>query len=295
MGQTKLLIVPGKPSEFQMELLEPVIPIYYEISPGSTSEVDWPTDPGWWDLSARKVNLNEINFCQAGDTMFFSHGSFRPFRIFYTAANIGRSHSVPPGTIPEKAAFTHAPVIDVRRPLNAFSPNPDAIRAMPYQNFQTDAIFTVTQIGSDFYGNALHGKTGGVDGVVACEVKIVLKTVSDSLKNFDTTYVGRQFKFSKSAATFGVLVTSYVSATEIRGVAYSSGEKGPDLLYNVPYDLSAGVDFGFGTGTADDTSWEEGYWNDSAGWPRTVCFFESRLVFGGTKGIPGYALVFKSQ
>lgn len=281
-GSNKITNTAWKAVRTSDGVTEPILPLYYEPSLGSNSDVDWPTDPGWWDLNARGTSLNEIQFAQAGDTLFFAHGTFRPFRIFFNAANIGKSHSYPPGTIPEKAAFMLAPVIDVRRQSNALAPNPDAVRAMPYQNFQTDAILTVTSIGTDFYGVNKHGASD----VVECEVKIVMKTGSDTFNRFDTTYVGRQFKFSKTAQTFGVLVTAYVSPTEIRGIAYSSGQKGPNLLYTITYDLSGGIDFGYATNTPDDTSWEEGYWNDSSGWPRTVCFFESRLVFGGTKGFP---------
>lgn len=39
----------------------------------------------------------------------------------------------------------------------------------------------------------------------------------------------------------------------------------------------------FATATTD---WEESYWSDYRGWPRAICFFGSRLVYGGTNNNP---------
>lgn len=34
------------------------------------------------------------------------------------------------------------------------------------------------------------------------------------------------------------------------------------------------------------TTWREGYWSDYRGWPKTVCFHQQRLVFGGSESFP---------
>jgi hypothetical protein len=34
------------------------------------------------------------------------------------------------------------------------------------------------------------------------------------------------------------------------------------------------------------TKWREGYWSDYRGWPKTVCFHQQRLIFGGSTSFP---------
>lgn len=263
-------------------IIEPVIPITYGFDP-STFDTDWPTALDWWDLGARGINLSEIQFCQAGDTLFFAHGSMRPFRILYNAAQVGVVHKIPPNTIPEKPAFMQIGYSDVRRTNTIALPNQDAARNIPFQNPNVSTVLRVTSAGADFYGN----NQVGAGGPVSCRVTIDIVTPSlDGIFAFDSSYEGRQFKFSKDASSFGVFITKFISTTQCIGVAYSDGAFNNVILLPVVTNLAAGPTYGYGVGTADDSSWEAGFWNDVNGWPQTVCFFESRLVFGGNKSFP---------
>lgn len=57
--------------------------------------------------------------------------------------------------------------------------------------------------------------------------------------------------------------TGYTSGTEVTGTVITA-----------IYDTSA------------TTRWREGYWSDYRGWPKTVCFHQQRLIFGGSETFP---------
>ncbi len=42
----------------------------------------------------------------------------------------------------------------------------------------------------------------------------------------------------------------------------------------------------FGAATTDSTTWNEGAWSPFRGFPQTICFYNQRLVFGGTNSKP---------
>lgn len=76
---------------------------------------------------------------------------------------------------------------------------------------------------------------------------------------FSRDHVGAIFKFGTGA----IIVTGYTNSTTVDGE-----------IIDV---LASG---------AATISWEESAWSDYQGWPRTVGFFEGRLVYGGSKKSP---------
>lgn len=82
-------------------------------------------------------------------------------------------------------------------------------------------------------------------------------TASDTL--FDPKHVGAWFFLHDSA----VVVTAYTSPTVV--------------TVTIPEVLSA---------TTATDHWSEHAWSDYRGWPRTVGFFEGRIVYGGTASQP---------
>jgi len=84
-------------------------------------------------------------------------------------------------------------------------------------------------------------------------------TASDDY--FSAAWVGRKFRINGGTVT----VTAYTSATVIEGTI-------------------GDVDL---TGTDASNAFEEWAWSSSKGYPRTCIFFQDRLVFGGTRALPG--------
>lgn len=87
-------------------------------------------------------------------------------------------------------------------------------------------------------------------------------TASDDF--FDPLHVGAHFKLNHSGTTGVAIVAGYTSATEV--------------------EIIVQVDFGATTATTD---WQESFWSDFRGWPRSVAFFEQSLFYGGSPTYPG--------
>lgn len=85
-------------------------------------------------------------------------------------------------------------------------------------------------------------------------------TASSPFFNGDSTDVGRYFLVAAGSSTFGACVITAALNTTTATVSV----------------LSA---FG-GTGASNE--WFEGAWSAYRGWPRTICFYNQRIVFGGT-------------
>lgn len=84
-------------------------------------------------------------------------------------------------------------------------------------------------------------------------------TLTASAALFNAGHVGTAFKLNSGA----VYITGFTSSTSVAGVVYAA----------------------LTTGTAT-TAWQEGSWSDYRGWPRTVAYYQNRLVFGGTAKQP---------
>ena len=93
-------------------------------------------------------------------------------------------------------------------------------------------------------------------------------TLTASATFFAPGHVGAYFKLSAAGSTAALKVTGYTSDTVV----------------------SATVVFGNAAvtahGAAAGTSWEESAWSDYRGWPRTVCTYQGRVIFGGNKTSP---------
>lgn len=88
--------------------------------------------------------------------------------------------------------------------------------------------------------------------------------------DLDSSWVGMQMKFSASSNTLAVTVEQVLSTTTLR--ARTTG----GVLSASPTTFGSTV----------GTSYEYASWNEIAGWPRTVAFFEQKSIFGGNKTFP---------
>jgi len=207
----------------------------YEASTGFQAFNDW-------DLDALALDLNEIQFAQAGDNLFLAHGLFRPIRISYQEPGFGDPNfTVFP--FPDPYVYDQSGVAGANRT----SPFLPPVRDLP----SVAKVLKVTT-------------TGAVGDPVTIE------TVGASSILFSEQFVGRLYKFSAASQTLVVLVTAFVNVIEVTGKVIAGS-------------IAASPDF-FGQDAG--TSYEEGAWNFDKGYPRAVCFFESRLVFAGTDTLP---------
>jgi hypothetical protein len=200
-----------------------------------------------YDLSELDVDINEIQYAQDGDMMVLVHPKFQPLAIRY-GAKTG-------STMGEKFhAFSwggaSSPV-----PITAGS---DVFRAIPFQDPVIDSHVDGRYLG-------LKMSVGGT-GIITVET-IALSTLVP-----DATWVGRYFKFTRGAAVSVVRAISHTA-----GVLTCIGIGGTGEGLNTTHDYGA---------SDPDYFYELGAWDDILGWPRTVCFFDSRIVFGGSKGFP---------
>ena len=89
-------------------------------------------------------------------------------------------------------------------------------------------------------------------------------TVTASDDFFDAGHLNTIFKITSAAGDTGAFrVTNVVSATEVNATVINT--------------LGA---------TAATTNWEEQAWSDFRGWPRSISFFNERLILGGNEAEP---------
>lgn len=87
-------------------------------------------------------------------------------------------------------------------------------------------------------------------------------TITSSVAFFENSWTGRMIKIQQASTTGVAVIRSFTSSTVVRA----------DVLIN------------FGATTAS-TNWQLGSWYTN-NYPRSVCFFEQRLVFGGNGKFP---------
>lgn len=154
---------------------------------------------------------------------------------------------------------------------NVFSlrPFPDSIFATANPNYPTQELGTFKQM--PFLEPVIQ--TSDPESVLTLIVTGGGDITVNAIGGFTTDWIGKYIKFTRDTPGAAViLITHYNSATELRGVLVGGTAPGAGTQ-----------DYG---GSDADFYYEEGAWDDIKGWPRTVCFFEGRLIFGGTKTFP---------
>lgn len=204
-----------------------------------------------YDLSTtgKDVILNEIQFAQSGDTLVAVHGKFRPMMIKYDSTEnfIGCKFYVDPFPRPFGASTGSA----VTGAYYAEFP------MLPLGQQMSEGGFSV-QIDLNLAGDSPDGGNNNAR---------LNFTFDDTNVVLDSTWIGRIIKGSKSAQTIAV------------------------QIYSIVDDDSANARVLAGTMAADPSSFtssqiEMSAWDYRHGFPRTVAFFDSRLVFGGTDYLP---------
>lgn len=100
------------------------------------------------------------------------------------------------------------------------------------------------------------------------------RTLTASTAIFYSTHVGAVFKINNGADYGCVRVTSIGA--------------GPYPITTCTVEVMVRVDSATppATPTTAVTTWWESVWSDYRGWPRSICFFQDRLVYGGNESQP---------
>lgn len=198
------------------------------------------------------LGLDRLQYAQAGDTLMIVHPSYRPLRIVYNpVASTNMKFTIRP--YPDTGEWNTSGFTTVTIPADA----DQTFRQMPYLSP------VVQSSGNDYALNLARGT----------DTYYTISPGSGSTLTFNSTWVGKMFKFTRGTNVVVILVVTYTNSTTLRGIPIG----GTNIT------VSTNADYG---GATADHFYEEGAWSDHRGWPSTVCFFEGRLVMGGTRTSP---------
>lgn len=204
--------------------------------------------PDYYDLGSKGVTLLEIQSAQSGDVVFFAHGKIRPFAIYYNS-NAATGFR-----------FTMRPYPDPHE-ASLGGTGKDQWTQMPFLGPVAGPSTNVNAINLIVSGSNVY----------------TLGIPSGSNVRFDPDWVGKYMKFEKTTAPASavvVMITGFNSDTSLNAMQIGGG--GQAISTTVTYGGSAGAFY------------SDAAWGEDKGWPRTVTFYEQRLVFGGTTTFPDY-------
>lgn len=201
--------------------------------------------------------LDEIQFAQAGQYVYFAHPQFRPFRIYYYTPDDN---------------FLMEPIGTSRMTT---SPGVTNWQSIPFQARVFDIPsegLVVTQI----VNNSEYDITPSTN----------LATVSDAIYAQyvpNINWLGRRIKLSDGGTTMVLLITAVnvdANPNKVTGFIIGSNDGAETTITtNITYGSSANA----------DSSFELEAWADHLyGWPKTVFFIDGRIGFGGNTAFPDY-------
>lgn len=230
-------------------------------------QADWTNAALTW-LTAHYSNtsfvlagLSELQYSQTGDVAIFQHPNILPFQIIYDG-NRPAGEKFMLRSYPDfHDALVGRPIYNPISAGYVSVTNSDAWRAMPF-------LTPVVKSNSSFYGLKLTN-TAGVFTVTAVSGAPPFTINSD--------WVGRVFKFTTKLA--GVSTTGVYLVRSVTGTTANVTKIGGTD------PLGAGTNDNFGYDDVD-AFYEEGAWDTDKGYPRTSCFFDQRIIFGGSETFP---------
>lgn len=210
------------------------------------------TAPNFFDLPnfSSSLDPNGFHFAQSGDVLYIVHnsGNYPPFLIKRTSQDTFEiNHIWDNYDRPYKAAL-----------LNTYlTPNTDAGKCL---YFDSTTGFTAYERIDAQYASVPSKTVYSVNSS---------GTAIDTV--FDPSHVGSIWRVTDKTA----LKECVIVITAVAGNKQSA-----TCSVLVSYDTTL-----VGVGNRSD-DWAEGAWSDYRGWPRTVSFFEQRLIFGGNQEKP---------
>lgn len=222
----------------------------------ATSPPTFNPDILYYDFSetGRDIRMHEIQYAQAGDVMIAVHGKMRPLKFFYDPAAKLFGAKFYCTSFPR--TFGNARVDS--------PPPPSVYKSYAYEGIGeqlSEGSFTV-DVDLDILDDP--------DGVNSnCLLDF---TFFDTTYLMDDRWVGRVLKCNQDGKTIIVQITRYPGLNQAYARVLGGLMDAEPTLFT-----SAQV--------------ERGSWDDIHGWPRTVAFFDTHLILGGTEYFPDKAWV----
>jgi hypothetical protein len=202
--------------------------------------------------------ISRLQMAQSGDVAVFTHPDVTPFQIIYDPNRDVGEQFMFRTYVDFHDALIGKPTTNVTTGVQTSSPNINAFRAMPF-------LTPVVKTGNSAFGLTMAISAGGVITITATSGSPAFSITSD--------WVGKVIKFTKLGTTGTVVLIKTVVGTTATGVKIGGATPTNSSTENYGYDDI-------------DAFYEEGAWDKIKGFPRTVTFFENRIVFGGTRTFP---------
>ncbi len=201
----------------------------------------------------------ELKWTQSGDTMFVVHEDYQPRTLVRGATDASWTLSA--------LAFTRQPQIDYN---DALSPTPTSeVQRITLTSFNTGNTFKL-DLENTLTENITYDATNST---------AVAARIAEAIGNL---YVVRT----------GEVSCAVVSAT-VFDVTFSGGSaKNYESMTGFATSGSGTIAV---TTTTNGSPRTEDAWSATRGWPRSVTFYESRLVFGGSKSKPQTVFMSKTN
>ena len=202
--------------------------------------------------------LDELQYAQSGDTIYFTHPKFRPFAIVFTGTQFNLR--------PVGHNADHTPrgrgTLAAGELENLWKQVPFRAEFGGETNTALDGL-RITSLGSGEWRLTVD-TTNGVIG---------LPTPYNTY--FNSLAIGDYVKLSDGGNT-GVFLVLFIGSALVEGVFVAGTHT--TFTTGTIFGMSANPDSGY-----EFQEWEQ---FTNSGWPKTVGFFESRLVFAGTEIFP---------
>ncbi len=216
----------------------------------------------YFNFVTRGVGTAEIQWAQSGDTLVITFGGrMRPIRVIYDPDNNSTNgtdfyfHGIP-------RLFGDAQSTTVNEFAGGALSDPYLDQ---FEQFLDEPQYHI-QVAS-----SMVAFPADLDDTVGANSVLTFTGIS-----IDSSWKGRVLKLNQVGTTSVVVAIFHVASSS---VAYAR------IIGGDPAAAAGGfIYYSFDNGGS--TSINSGAWDDTHGWPKSVCFFESRLVFGGSLTFP---------
>ena len=199
------------------------------------------------------AQLNEISWTQTADTLIITHKNVPPQRIVRNTASEGLwvVDDVPITTYPQ----------------------------YNFNDVSSPAVVSEIQV-----VNLSNGWGGGETFTLTLEGQTTTTITNNASTATTATLIQNALRALVNTSATGITV-AYSGSGNDYDVTFAGDDSGKDWDEMTAAILSGGGTISVST-TTDGSSPAEDVWSTARGWPRTVTFFEGRMIFGGSLSRP---------